>query len=210
MNILIQRGVVVGELREFGFFVLNLTAIYIAALLIVRIIGKRALGELSLFDLVIMVGIGEVIVIVGLEQKEPFLKGLVILLLLGGLELALSLLTFKSRFFAWLLEGRPTLLIKDGQVIEENLAKEHISHADLRQELRKQGVSRISKVSTAVLESCGKFSVIVKEDEEDSLENQLFQEIVSLRKEVKELKEIIQLKKEDKHISQEENILQKV
>lgn len=187
--------------QEFGYFVINLTSIYIAALVIVRLMGKRALGQLSLFDLVIMVGIGEVIVIVGLEQKEPFIKGFLILLMLGGLELCLSLLTFKSKFFARLIEGKPTLLIKDGVLIEENLAKEHISHADLHQELRKQGVSNISRVSTAFLEACGKFSVIVKEADEENFELQLFQEITALRHEVKELRELIAYLNRDENLN---------
>ncbi len=179
---------------EFIGFVVNLIAIYLAALVVVRLMGKRALGELSLFDLVIMVGIGEVIVIVGLEQKVSLLKGIMILLLLGGLEFTLSLLTFKSHFFSRLVEGEPTILISDGQLIEENLAREHISYADLRQELRKQGVSRISKVSKAILEACGKFSVILKEeDEEESLEQQILDELKSLRNEINRLKQLVEM-----------------
>ncbi|HOJ76794.1 MAG TPA: DUF421 domain-containing protein [Bacillota bacterium] len=182
--------------QQFGFFALNLTAIYIAALIVVRLIGKRALGELSLFDLVIMVGIGEVIVIVGLEQKEPLFKGILILILLGGLEVFFSMLTFKSKFFSKLIEGKPTILIKDGTMIEENLAREHISHADLRQELRKQGISRISKVAAAILEPCGKFSIIERETEEEDLYQQLFQEIDVLKQELRELKELLQNKEQ--------------
>lgn len=177
------------SLSELISFVFNLVAIYLAALVAVRVMGKRALGELSLFDLVIMVGIGEVIVIVGLEQQVPFIKGLVILMLLGGLEFFISLLTFKSKFFARLIEGRPTLLIKDGVLLEKNLAKEHISQSDLRQELRKQGVSSISKVSKAVLESCGHFSVIVDDDTKVwNLDEEILHELLSLRQEIQEIK----------------------
>lgn len=172
-------------------FVINLTSIYLAALVTVRLIGKRALGELSLFDLVIMVGIGEVIVIVGLEQKVPLIKGFVILLLLGGLELLFSMLTFKSKFFARLIEGKPTLLIKDGLLLEDNLAKEHISRSDLYQELRKQGVSKVAKVSKAILEACGKFSILLKDDQEYSTEQQILQEIQALRREVQALNAIL-------------------
>lgn len=174
---------------DFFRFMITLVAIYMAALIIVRLMGKRALGELSLFDLVIMVGIGEVIVIVGLEQKVPFIRGLLILILLGGLEFLLSFLTFKSKFFSRIIEGKPTILIKDGNLIESNLAKEHISYADLRQELRKQGVSRISKVATAMLEACGKFSVVLKEEEEGSLEQEIFYEIKALRSQINKLQE---------------------
>ncbi|HEY8464319.1 MAG TPA: YetF domain-containing protein [Bacillota bacterium] len=177
------------QLREIFNFSLNMIGIYLAALLVVRIMGKRALGELSLFDFVIMVGIGDVIVIVGLEQQVPLGKGLLILILLGILEYTFSLLTFKYPAFSRLIEGTPTLLIKDGVIYEKNLAKEHISRADLRQELRKEGVSDISQVSRAILEACGKFSVILKEDSQaEDLNLQLLQEFKALRREVQELK----------------------
>jgi uncharacterized membrane protein YcaP (DUF421 family) len=192
-------------------WVLRPIAIYIAALALVRILGKRALGQLSLFDLVIMAGIGDVIVVIALERQIPFEKGLFILGLLGGLELFLSKLTFRSTFFARLLEGKPTLLIKDGELIEQNLAKEHISRSDLRQELRKLGVANISQVAQGVLEACGNFSVILKDEKEEcplirvsgplELEcpvlHQLHQEVSALHTELKNLQEIIRSKKED-------------
>jgi uncharacterized membrane protein YcaP (DUF421 family) len=184
------------DLFELARFVMKPVAIYLTALALVRLMGKRALGELSLFDLVIMAGIGDIIVVVGLGQIS-FLKGLIILGLLTGLELFFSMVSFRSRFWAGLLEGHPTLLIKDGNPLEENLAREHISQTDLRQELRKQGVARISQVSQAVLEACGKFSIILKEEEEPALNRYLLQEIKLLQQEIKELKEIVLSRKED-------------
>lgn len=184
-----------------GRFLIKPIAIYLAALIIVRFMGKRALGQLSLFDLVIMAGIGDVIVVVGLEQRVSFGKGLVILGLIGGLELFLSIVSYRSPLFARLFEGKPTILIKDGVLLEKNLAKEHISMADLRQELRKLGVSKISQVSQAVFEACGKFSVILKEEPEpisrQGTDQLLMEEVRLLREEVKLLKETIQGQKED-------------
>lgn len=196
-------------------WILRPIIIYIAALALVRIMGKRALGQLSLFDLVIMAGIGDIIVVVALERQVSFEKGLFILGLLGGLELFLSMLTYRSPFFARLLEGKPTLLIKDGILLEQNLAKEHISRSDLWQELRKLGVANLSHVAQGVLEACGKFSVILKDDLRESkaardicpipgasepgcpAQNRLAQEITALREELKALREIIMRQKEN-------------
>lgn len=185
-------------------FFIRPVLIYLAALAIVRLMGKRALGQLSLFDLVIMAGIGDIITVVGLEQRVALAKGVLILILFGGMELFMSSLTYRSRFFSRLLEGKPTLLIKDGLPLEKNLAREHISRADLNQELRKQGVARISQVSQATLEACGKFSVILKEDEaaanqqklQDLLEQSLL-EVASLRRELTELKTDLAAMKEN-------------
>jgi uncharacterized membrane protein YcaP (DUF421 family) len=179
-----------------GRFLFKPVAIYLAALTAVRFMGKRALGQLSLFDLVIMAGIGDVIVVVGLEQRVSFEKGLVILGLIGGLELFLSVISFRSHFFARLLEGRPTLLIKDGILLEENMAKEHISLADLNQELRKLGVAKVSQASQVVFEACGKFSVILKEETETISNQQLMDEVKLLQQKVQKLTEALQAQKE--------------
>lgn len=179
--------------REIGGFGLNMVAIYMAALMVVRIMGKRALGELSLFDFVIMVGIGDVIAIVGLEQQVPLERGLLILVLLGGLEYGFSFLTFKYPAFSRLVEGTPTLLLKEGVLFEDNLAKEHISRADLRQELRRQGVARLDQVNQVMLEACGKVSVILKDNDDtiEDLNHQLLLELGRVKQELQELKAML-------------------
>lgn len=169
--------------------VVKLIFIYIVALIIVRLMGKRALGQLSLFDLVIMAGIGDVIIVVGMDQNVPFIKGVLILLVLGGLELFFSMLAYRSKLMARLLEGEPTVLVEDGRLLKENMARENISLSDLRQELRQQGVVNISQVSKAVLEACGKISVILKEDQEPVANRQLLEELTLIRQELADLKE---------------------
>jgi len=179
-----------GDPMNIFYSIVKFVSIYLVALIIVRLMGKRALGQLSLFDLVIMAGIGDVIIVVGMEQQVPFLKGVLIIAVLGGLELFFSMLSYRSKFMAGLVEGKPTLLIDNGVLLEENLAKEHISHLDLRQELRQQGVVKISQVSKAVFETCGKISVIVKEDEPEPVANErLLEELVAIRRELADLKE---------------------
>lgn len=177
------------------YIIVRFISIYIVALAIVRFMGKRALGQLSLFDLVIMAGIGDVIVVVGLEKQVSFIKGVSILLVLGGLELFFSMLSYRSKSLAKLLEGKPTLLVDDGVMLEDNMAKEHISYSDLRQELRQQGVVKIAQVSKAVLEACGKISIIVKDDEHEPDTNQrLLKELAAIRHELAELKQTMVLK----------------
>lgn len=181
-------------LASLGGFVLRTVGIYLAALLIVRLMGKRALGTLSLFDFVIMVGIGDIIVMVGVEGSVPIGRGIGVLIILGGLELLFSLLTFKSPLAMRVLEGSPTLLVQDGKPIISNLRREHVSIADLKQELRKQGVARLSDVDKALLEACGKFSVILKDDEEPMSRRETlsqFDEIALLRKDLEEIRSML-------------------
>ncbi|NLG85341.1 MAG: DUF421 domain-containing protein [Firmicutes bacterium] len=150
-------------------YLLRPVAVYFAALATVRLMGKRALGQLSLFDLVIMVGIGEIVVLVGLERKVSLLDGLLMLGLLGGLEVFLSALAFRWRWFARLLEGEPTVLVHEGRLLRPNLRREHISLRDLRQELRKKGLEDYQEAKEVVLEACGKISVIPREEVAENL-----------------------------------------
>ncbi|MGQ9779353.1 MAG: DUF421 domain-containing protein [Bacillota bacterium] len=154
---------------EIYAYLLRPVAVYFAALATVRLMGKRALGQLSLFDLVIMVGIGEIVVLVGLERKVALLDGFLMLGLLGGLEVFLSALAFRWRWFARLIEGEPTVLVHRGRLLRPNLRREHISLRDLRQELRKKGLEDYREAKEVVLEACGKISVIPREEVAESL-----------------------------------------
>ncbi|MGE5550208.1 MAG: DUF421 domain-containing protein [Bacteroidota bacterium] len=162
-------------------------AIYLAALSLVRLMGKRALGQLSLFDLVVMAGIGDIIVVVGLERKVPIVDGLVVLGILAGLEILLSLMTFRWRWFARLIEGQPTILVRDGRLEKGNMLREHISLRDLRQELRKQGIDDPHQAKEVVLEACGKVSVIPREETPADTER-ILAELSALRRDLTELR----------------------
>lgn len=183
-----------GDLETLASFILRTVCIYLVALTVVRLMGKRALGTLSLFDFVIMVGIGDIIVLVGVEGTVTFLRGIQVLAILGVLELLFSTLTYRSPLAARILEGQPTVLVKEGRMIEANMQREHVSLSDLKQELRKHGVARISDVDKAVLEACGKFSVIIKEESEPMSRKETmseFDELQELRREIAEMKAML-------------------
>ena len=135
--------------------------IYFTALFLVRLMGKRALGEMSLFDFVIMAGIGDIIVEIGINKKTSFFSGLMILIVFVLLEKGVSWLTSRSRRWGKLIEGSPAVIILNGKIIEENLRREHLSKADIAQEMRKEGLDDISRIKVAVFEPSGKISFIL-------------------------------------------------
>jgi len=147
-------------------FILRSVGGYFIALIVVRIMGKRSIGELSAFDFVLMAGIGDIMSFIIVEKDVPFYDGAAVLLTLAVLEILLSYLAYKSRTLGKLIEGKPSYLIDDGNIVKENLKKEKISMYDIRQELRKQGIDDKSQVKKALIETCGKFTVILKEEEE--------------------------------------------
>ncbi len=143
-------------------FVLRAMLMYIVALIVIRLMGKRALGELGLFDFVVMTGVGHILTSVALDQSLPFYEGAGVLVTLAVMEYLTGYLSLKSQKLAHLISGRPVVMIKDGLIIRENLGKEKFNVDDLMQELRKQGIRDVGEVETGILEPSGGFSVILR------------------------------------------------
>lgn len=148
------------------YFALRAAGMYFLALLMIRVLGKRALGELGPFDFVVMTGVGHTVVSVALDKSIPYYEGIVILLTLAVLEYLMGFLALKSQRFSDLLTGRPVVLIDNGRIIKENLAREKFNIDDLLQELRKKGISDVDEVHKGILESCGGFTAILKEEDQ--------------------------------------------
>lgn len=147
-------------------FALRVAGMYFLALIMIRLLGKRALGELGPFDFVVMTGVGDTVISVALNKTMPFYDGIIVLATLAFLEFSIGYLSLKNGKFSNLLTGQPVVLIDNGKIIRENLAREKFNVDDLMQELRKKGVRDINGVERGILESCGGFSVIIKEEEE--------------------------------------------
>jgi len=159
-----------GIAMEYLLIAGKLIFIYFVILTAVRLMGKRAAGELTVFDFVVIVGMGDVMMHVTVNRGYG--EGLVILATLVFLERVLARLCAKNIRLARIIEGEPTLIIKNGKLLVKNMEKENINLMDLYQELRDHGIDDINKVKKAVLEACGKFSVIEK-DESDQLNTEL-------------------------------------
>ncbi|HQA07254.1 MAG TPA: DUF421 domain-containing protein [Syntrophomonadaceae bacterium] len=147
-------------------FVIRAVVMYVMALVMIRLLGKRALGELGPFDFVVMTGVGHTVVSVALDRSIPYYEGIIILATLAGLEYMMSIMALKSQRLSNIIVGKPVVLIENGRIIRENLAREKCNVDDLMQELRKQGIRDIDEVEKGILESCGGFSVILKEEDE--------------------------------------------
>ncbi|SEO77479.1 Uncharacterized membrane protein YcaP, DUF421 family [Propionispora vibrioides] len=150
------------SLGEIGRVFLHIILFCTAALIVVRIMGNRTVGQLSPFDFVIMVGIGDIIVSAAMDKTQTLLTGVEALLALLLLQQLLSYLSLKSTRLRTWFEGTPVTLIKDGKIIKENFADTYFNYDDLRQELHRQGmdITDLKDIKTGRLESCGVFSVI--------------------------------------------------
>lgn len=151
-----------------GQVLLRMAAIFAVALIVVRIMGNRAVGQLSPFDFVLMVGIGDIVANVALARNESLLIGAEGLVGLLVLQQLLSRLALKNKFLRKMFEGTPVELIEDGRILRQNLTKTQFNYDDLRQELHKQGLdfSNLKDIKLARLESCGTFTLIKNPDME--------------------------------------------
>ena len=147
-------------------FVIRAAAMYFMALLMIRLLGKRALGELGPFDFVVMTGVGHTVVAIALDKSIPFYEGIVILLTLAVLEYLMGYISLKNQTLSHLITGKAVVLIDKGRIIKENLSREKFNLDDLLQELRKQGIRDINEVDRGILEPCGGFSVILNKEDE--------------------------------------------
>lgn len=151
-----------------GIVILRMTIIFAVALIVVRAMGNRAVGQLSPFDFVLMVGIGDIVANVAMDKSEHLLlgaEGLVGLLILQKL---LSYLALKNTTLRKWFEGAPVTLIENGKILPQNFIKHHVNYDDLRQELHKTGMdmTNIKDIKVARLESCGSFSIILTSEAE--------------------------------------------
>jgi uncharacterized membrane protein YcaP (DUF421 family) len=136
--------------------------IYFIILLVIRIMGKREVGQLSPFDLVIAIMIGELAVFPIEERQITLLEGLLPIFLLGLLEILLAFVSLKSNTLRGFINGRPEILIRDGQIKYQALRRTKYNVNDLLQQLRKKDIFDLANVELAILETSGDLSVLEK------------------------------------------------
>lgn len=138
--------------------------LYVFILIILRMMGKREVGELSVIDIVVFVIMAEVVA-VALESPDKKLSHSIFpVLLLLGIQLLTSFLSLKSKRFRDVVDGDPTLIIEDGVIQEEEMRKQRYNLDDLFQQLREQQIGSIKDVSYAYLEPSGNLSVFTYEN----------------------------------------------
>ena len=144
-------------------FVLRAVVIYVLVMLLVRLSGKRAVGQFTPFDLVVVILLGNAVQN-GINGGDNSLTGAVIMATtLIGLNYLVAMLTSRFRFIEKIVEGQRVPLARDGKVLERVLRRELISQHDFEEALRMNNVDAVEDVETAMLETNGHISVVPKE-----------------------------------------------
>lgn len=136
--------------------------LYILVLAVMRFMGKREIGQLQPFELVISIMIADLASIPMSDVGVPIFNGIVPILSLLIMHLLISLGNLKSINFRKVICGKPTILIYRGKIDEQKLKKERYTINELQERLRGKDVFNIGDVEYAILETSGEINVILK------------------------------------------------
>ncbi|MGM0885041.1 MAG: YetF domain-containing protein [Bacillota bacterium] len=128
-----------------------------------RFMGKREIGKLSVFDLVISIMIAEIAVIVLEDMERSMWEGILPMTVLLLIQLGSAYMAMKSRKLRLLFDGKPNVIIDNGKLNSDVMRKQRYNLDDLMLQLRENKIITVSDVEFAILETTGKLSVIPKE-----------------------------------------------
>lgn len=139
--------------------ILTASGIYIALVLLTRLSGKRSFSKMSSFDFAITVAIGSILASTILSKSVALQDGIIGLLILYIIQISVA---YGRRWetIRKLTDNKPTLLMKNGEILENNLKKCKVTISDLKAKLREANVIQISEVKAVVFESTGDISVL--------------------------------------------------
>jgi uncharacterized membrane protein YcaP (DUF421 family) len=140
--------------------VLRATFVYLFLIVALRVAGKRELAQLSTTDFVVLLAVANAVQNAIIGTDDSVTGGVVGALTLFVLNGALAVLLWRSARARRLVEGTPTVLVKNGKVLHENLRREHITQAELRVAVQRQNADDLDEVEEAVLEPGG--AIVVK------------------------------------------------
>ena len=131
---------------------------YIVLVVIMRLAGKRLAGQTTTFDLIVLITLG--VVIQSTALQDGWANAVVFVITVFALHRGLAALCARSTSVRHLIRGKPSVLVRDGHIIESALERENISRQELLAGLRKLGHSSEKDVKLAVLEETGHISAV--------------------------------------------------
>lgn len=156
---------------------LSAIIIYLALIMITRIVGLRSFSKFSSFDLAVTIAVGSVLGRALVAHDQTVLHTVTAVASLFILQITVDYFRSKVPFVSRIVDNKPFLLMKGPQMIEENLRKARITPKEIRHELRQANVTKLSQVKAVVLESTGEVSVLHHPDESHQMDEPLLQDV---------------------------------
>lgn len=142
---------------------IRVTLVFFFILFLLRISGKRQLGQLSAIEFVSILLISNAVQNAMNAGDNSLIGGLVLAAGLVILSILISIFSFRYKKFRHLIEGTPTILVRHGALVEKHLETERVTREELMVMLRRQGIHHLIEIELAILESDGTLSVTLKE-----------------------------------------------
>jgi uncharacterized membrane protein YcaP (DUF421 family) len=136
--------------------------VYGFLLLLLRLTGKRQVGQLAPFDLVLLLVLSNAVQNSMNGGDNSLVGGLISAFVLVALNQILGLATFRSKRLEAIIEGRPQLLVHNGQLFEDVMTRAKLTHHELNAALRQSGCAAVCEAHSVVLENNGAISVVAK------------------------------------------------
>lgn len=138
--------------------------LYFLVMFSLRFMGKKQIGQMEPSELTVAIMISELATIPLSETGIPLLNGIVPVLILSAIEILISILVIKSLKFRKLVTGKPVIIVEKGILNEEVLRNTRFTTDDLLTEMRLKGVSNITDIQYAILETGGQVSFILNKE----------------------------------------------
>ena len=149
--------------------VIRVLILYILVLVIMRLMGKKEIGQLQPFELVVAIMIADLAAVPMGDTGIPITNGIIPILVLLLIQLVISLINLKSIWGRKIICGVPAILIFRGRIDEKLMKKEKFTINELQERLRDKDIFNIGDVEYAILETSGELSVILKPEKRNTI-----------------------------------------
>ncbi|WP_146553824.1 DUF421 domain-containing protein [Rummeliibacillus sp. SL167] len=153
---------------NFWEMMLRTTISFIVLLFLARILGKKQLSQLTFFNYITGITIGSIAAEIASQHETPFIDGLISLIWWSILTLLSSFISLKSSKLRGIIDGDPTIVIKNGELSVQALKTSKLHMDDLLMLLREKSVFSIQDVHYAILETNGELSILMKPAEQSA------------------------------------------
>lgn len=150
------------DFAELGNVTLRALSSLVTLFLVTKMLGKKQVSQLSLFDYVIGISIGNFAAEMTINLESNEINGILAVVIFGVVAYLVSIITMKSIVLRRFFMGTPTILIQNGKILEDNLRKVKFDINDMLEEVRGAGYFDLSQVEYAVMEVNGNLSILPK------------------------------------------------
>lgn len=156
-------------MNDYLLIALKTILFLVVIIMIMKIMGKRELGQLNTFDIVVFFMISELFSLSIDDPRENIMESLLPILIIFAIQLIISYIVLKNHKLRKLLEENPSFIINNGVIDQKKMKKLRYNTDDLMEQIRCNGIDNPSQILFAVLESNGQLSVIEKGKENSKI-----------------------------------------